>query len=87
MKKYYLSYDRNISFIKFMSYLSRGDYVIQEIINKFSLFITRKGWTQEKAAEEIECSQEHLSRVLRGKKTPSVKLLMKMEEVMENDRD
>lgn len=72
-------------FIKFMSYLSRGDYVIQEIIDKFSLFITRKGWTQEKAAEEIECSQEHLSRVLRGKKTPSVKLLMKMEEVMKKE--
>ena len=85
MKKYYLSYDRNISFYQNYVLFIGGDYVIQEIINKFSLFITRKGWTQEKAAEEIECSQEHLSRVLRGKKTPSVKLLMKMEETMKKE--
>lgn len=61
--------------------------MIQEIIDKFSLFIARKLWTQETAAAKIGCTQEHLSRVLRGKKTPSVKLLMKMEEVMKNDRD
>ena len=57
--------------------------MIQEIIDKFSLFLYNNQITQEEAAKQIECSQEHLSRVLRGKKTPSIKLLMKMERYME----
>lgn len=60
--------------------------MIKEIIEKFRIFMSNKGLTQEEAAAMIECSQEHLSRILNGKKTPSVKLLMKMEEVMENGR-
>lgn len=60
--------------------------MIKEIIEKFRVFMSNKGLTQEEAATMIECSQEHLSRILNGKKTPSVKLLMKMEEVMENGR-
>lgn len=59
--------------------------MIQEIISKFNSFMVSHNMTQEEAAEQIECSQEHLSRVLRGKKSPSVKLLMKMEEVMNNE--
>ena len=60
--------------------------MIKEIIKNFRIFMSNKGLTQEEAATMIECSQEHLSRILNGKKTPSVKLLMKMEEVMENGR-
>ena len=45
-----------------------------------------KGWTQTEAANHIGCSQEHLSRIFKGTKNPSVKLLDKMEEVMQNDR-
>lgn len=41
-----------------------------------------KKWTQTQAAEEIGCSQEHLSRIFRNLKNPSAKLLDKMEEVM-----
>ena len=59
--------------------------MIQEIITKFNSFMTVHNLTQQEAAEQIECSQEHLSRVLRGKKTPSMKLLMKMEEVMSDE--
>ena len=59
--------------------------MIQTIIDKFKSFIITHNLTQEEAAEQIECSQEHLSRVLRGKKSPSVKLLMKMEEVMNDE--
>ena len=58
--------------------------MIQEIIDKFKSFIFNKQMTQEMAAARIGCSQEHLSRILNNKKTPSVKLLMKMEEVMKN---
>lgn len=60
--------------------------MIQEIIEQFSNYITLHNIKQEEAAASIGCCQEHLSRVLRGKKTPSVKLLMKMEEVMKNEQ-
>ena len=58
--------------------------MIQEIIDKFKFFIDKNQLTQEEAAKIIGCCQEHLSRILNNKKTPSIKLLMKMEEVMKN---
>lgn len=60
--------------------------MIQEIIDKFNLFLYNKQISQEDAAKAIECSQEHLSRILRGKRTPSIKLLMKMEHYMEETK-
>lgn len=60
--------------------------MIQEIIDAFSNYMETHDIKQEEAAASVGCCQEHLSRVLRGKKTPSVKLLMKMEEVMKNEQ-
>ena len=60
--------------------------MIQEIINKFKKYMMLHNITQEEASENLGCCQEHLSRVLRGKKTPSVKLLMRMEEIMINEK-
>lgn len=54
----------------------------RDIIKQYELFIYNKGWTQTEAAELIGCSQEHLSRIFKGTKNPSVKLLDKMEEAM-----
>lgn len=58
----------------------------KDIINKFENYMLRRGWNQTEAAKQIGCSQEHLSRIFRGIKNPSVKLLDKMEEVM-NERN
>ena len=58
----------------------------KDIIKQYELFIYNKKLTQTEAAELIGCSQEHLSRIFKGTKNPSVKLLDKMEEVMQNDR-
>ena len=58
----------------------------KDIINNFQVFIERHGWSQTEAAKKIECSQEHLSRVFRGLRNPSAKLLDKMESVMEEER-
>lgn len=58
--------------------------MIQQIIDNFTQFLLIMNITQEQAGEELGCSQEHLSRVLRGQRTPSIKLLMKMEEMMKN---
>ena len=74
-------------FSKLCPIYQEGENVIKKIIENFRIFMLNKGLTQEEAAAIIGCSQEHLSRILNGRKTPSVKLLMKMEEVMENERN
>lgn len=56
----------------------------KDIIEKYQSFMNYKNWTQTEAAEEVGCSQEHLSRIFRGLKNPSAKLLDRMEEVMRN---
>lgn len=61
--------------------------MIQEIIDRYYDFIKRKGWTYQLAAEKIECSRTHLGRIFNGLRVPSMSLLMRMEEVMKNDRN
>lgn len=56
------------------------------IIMEFENYMKTQDWTQATAAEKIGCSREHLSRVLRGQKNPSSKLLDNMEEVMKNGK-
>lgn len=56
--------------------------MIQEIIDKFKLYMNKMGWTQGKAAEEISISRTHLNKVLNGREVPSMALLMRMEERM-----
>jgi transcriptional regulator with XRE-family HTH domain len=38
--------------------------------------------TQGAAAEKVKISRTHLNKVLNGKETPSMALLMRMEETM-----
>ena len=59
----------------------------RDVIKRYELFAYNKGWTQTEAANHIGCSQEHLSRIFKGTKNPSVKLLDKMEAVMEEEND
>lgn len=41
--------------------------------------------TQGAAAEQIKISRTHLNKVLNGRETPSMALLMRMEEAMEGE--
>ena len=59
--------------------------MIRDIINKYEAFAYKKQWTQTEAAQQIGCSQEHLSRIFRGLKNPSMKLLDKMEEITKEE--
>ncbi len=43
-----------------------------------------KGWTQTQAATELGITQAHLSRVLHDKRTPSMALLKRMEQIIED---
>lgn len=52
------------------------------IIMEFENYMKKQDWTQAQAAEKIGCSREHLSRILRGQKNPSTKLLDAMESII-----
>lgn len=57
--------------------------MIEEIINNFILFLEKEEMTQEYAAKLLSITQEHLSRIIHGKRTPSIALLIRMEKLME----
>ena len=64
--------------------MSRGVcYLIQTIIDKFKTYMADNSLTQGDAAELVNISRTHLNKVLNGKETPSMALLMRIEKVME----
>lgn len=56
--------------------------MIQNIIDKYKMLTRANGWTHQQAAEQIGCCRAHLTRIFNGDRTPSIKLLMKMEKVI-----
>ena len=56
--------------------------MIQKIINDFINYMSIHNLTQGEAAELVKISRPHLNKVINGKETPSIALLMRMEEVM-----
>lgn len=57
--------------------------MIQDIINKFKHYMNDMGLTQGQAAEKVNISRTHLNKVLNGRETPSMALLMRIEKAME----
>ena len=57
--------------------------MIETIIQNFIAFMKQEQMTQEYAAKLLSITQEHLSRIVNGKRTPSIALLMRMEKMME----
>ena len=68
------NYERNNYFYK-----EGVRLMIQEIIDKFNKIITIKNISQGSAAEQVKISRPHLNKILNGKETPSIALLMRME--------
>lgn len=58
-------------------------FLIQMIIENFKKYMADNNLTQGAAAEQIKISRTHLNKVLNGKETPSMALLMRMEEAMD----
>ncbi len=56
--------------------------MIQIIIDNFKKYMADNNLTQGAAAEKVKISRTHLNKVLNGKETPSMALLMRMEETM-----
>ena len=56
--------------------------MLQKIIDDFIQYMKKHELKQGKAAELVQISRPHLNKVINGKETPSMALLMRMEEVM-----
>lgn len=57
--------------------------MIQIIIDKFKKYMADNDLTQGEAAELVQISRTHLNKVLNGRETPSMALLMRIEKAME----
>lgn len=56
--------------------------MLQKIIDEFIQYMKKHELKQGEAAELVQISRPHLNKVINGKETPSMALLMRMEEVM-----
>lgn len=59
--------------------------MIQVIIEQFKQYMEDNNLTQGEAAELVDISRTHLNKVLNGRETPSMALLMRIEKAMEDD--
>lgn len=59
--------------------------MIQVIIERFKQYMEDNNLTQGEAAELVDISRTHLNKVLNGRETPSMALLMRIEKAMEDD--
>ena len=57
----------------------------QQIIDEFKVYMNKRGLTQGQAAELVNISRTHLNKVLNGRETPSMALLMRIEKAMEGE--
>lgn len=57
--------------------------MIQSIIDNFKNYMKHHNLTQGQAAELVDISRTHLNKVLNGRETPSLALLMRIEKAME----
>ena len=58
---------------------------IEILINNIKYFRSLKNLTQEKLSEISGISRDYLSEIERGKKTPSIKRLIKIAEALDID--
>ncbi len=58
---------------------------IELLIKNIKYFRTQKNFTQEKLSEISGISKDYLSEIERGKKTPSIKRLIKIAEALDID--
>ena len=57
-----------------------------DIISNFIKYCDDNKWTHEIAAQRIGCSRSHISKIFSKTRNPSINILKKMEEVMNNGK-
>lgn len=56
---------------------------VENICKRFVRWMRAHNYTQQIAAETLQISRSHLNKVINGKTNPSIYLLEKMEQLME----
>jgi len=63
-----------------------ADY-LKQLLKDFEQWRNNANYTQKEVAEQLlHITRSHLNKVLNGKTAPSLYLIQKMEEVMNNDK-
>jgi len=60
--------------------------LIEKIIEQYKKFMEEHYSSQGEAAEDLHISRSHLNKIINRRDNPSLTLLMRMEEVMENGK-
>ncbi len=58
---------------------------LNKLYNNIKVFRKNKGYSQEKLAEKTGISVDYISLIECGKRTPSVKTIIKISEILEID--
>ncbi len=60
--------------------------MIEKIIEQYKKFMEEHYSSQGEAAADLHISRSHLNKIINRRDNPSLTLLMRMEEVMENGK-
>ena len=57
--------------------------MIEEVIERYKLFMEKNYSTQGEAAKDLKISRSHLNKIINRRDNPSTTLLIGMEKIME----
>ena len=58
--------------------------LIEEVIERYKLFMEKNYLTQGEAAKDLKISRSHLNKIINRRDNPSTTLLIRMEKIMED---
>ena len=59
--------------------------MIEEVIERYKLFMEKNYLTQGEAAKDLKISRSHLNKIINRRDNPSTTLLIRMEKIMEEE--
>ena len=60
--------------------------MIEEVIERYKLFMEKNYLTQGEAAKDLKISRSHLNKIINRRDNPSTTLLIRMEKIMEENK-
>ena len=80
-EKVYHDVDKKIN-LKLIQ-VRRVGILIEEVIERYKLFMEKNYTTQGEAAKDLKISRSHLNKIINRRDNPSTTLLIRMEKIME----
>ena len=60
--------------------------LIEEVIERYKLFMEKNYLTQGEAAKDLKISRSHLNKIINRRDNPSTTLLIRMEKIIEENK-